>query len=151
MRPIQEFADVAAEFCSWAESQPADHSQDADKAVCFLSKLIAHVHQLPEDFDDEDAPRISQDEWLVVYRRFGTLPFNDYVCYADPHITDEPSSGRGDLADDLADTWRDIKGGLLLYRSGNHAAAAWEWRESFCIHWGRHATSALYALQCWRS
>lgn len=83
----QAFADVAAEFCSWAESQPTDRSQDAGKALFILSKQIAHVHQLPEDFDDEDAPRISHDEWLVLYGRFGTFPFNYYACHADPHLT----------------------------------------------------------------
>jgi hypothetical protein len=56
-----------------------------------------------------------------------------------------------DLADDLADIWRDVKSGLLLYRSENPAAASWEWRFHFKAHWGRHATGAMHALQAWFS
>jgi hypothetical protein len=151
MQPIEAFAKVASEFCSWAESEPADPVEEAARAVKLLSRLVALVHDLPGDFGNEDPRDISHEQWLVVYKRFGSLPFNYYACYADPYLAEAPCPGMGDLADDLADTWRDIKGGLCLYEGGNHAAAAWEWRESFNIHWGRHAASALYALQCWRS
>ena len=151
MQRLEAFFDTATAFCTWAESVPAAPEKEADTAIKVLSKLLALVHELPELFDEEDAPGIAHEEWLAVYKRFGALPFNYYASYAEPHDTNDPSPGIGDVADDLADTWRDLKGGLALYHKGNYAAAAWEWRESFNIHWGRHAAGALYALQCWRS
>jgi len=151
MRQIEAFFDAATPFCKWAESAPATPAEEVDTAIKMLSKLLALVHELPQLFDDEDAPSATHDEWLAVYKRFGALPFNYYACYSEPHLAENPSPGVGDIADDLADIWRDLRGGLELYQKGNYAAAAWEWRESFNIHWGRHASRALYAFQCWRS
>lgn len=151
MHQLEAFFDAAAAFCAWAESAPAVPEGELDTAIKMLSKLLALVHELPETFDEEEAPGTPHEEWLAIYKRFGALPFNYYASYSDPHLMEAPSPGTGDVADDLADTWRDLKGGLALYRKGSYAAAAWEWRESFNIHWGRHAAGALYALQCWRS
>jgi hypothetical protein len=151
MQQLETFFHTASEFCHWAEGSPASAEDEANTAIRLLSKLIAQVHELPPLFDEEDAPDLPHQEWQVIYRRFGVLPFNYYAMNSDPHDMADPSPGTGDLADDLADIWRNLKGGLALYQNENHAAAAWEWKNSFDTHWGRHATSALYALQCWRS
>ncbi|MFC4728403.1 DUF5063 domain-containing protein [Coralloluteibacterium thermophilus] len=152
MQQLDDFFDAATAFCAWAESAPGVPDDEVDTAIKMLSKLLALVHELPELFDEEDAPELTHEEWQVVHKRFlDMLPFNYYASYSEPHDTNDPSPGIGDVADDLADIWRDLKGGLALYHKGNDAAAAWEWRDSFSIHWGRDATSALYALQCWRS
>ncbi len=151
MQQLEAFFDTATAFCTWAESIPAAPEDEANTAIRMLSKLLALAPELPDIFDEEDAPELTHEEWRVVYERFGDLPFNYYLSYAEPHDTEDPAPVVGDVADDLADTWRDLKGGLALYHKGNYAAAAWEWRESFSTHWGRHAAGALYALQCWRS
>jgi hypothetical protein len=151
MHRLEAFFDTATAYCAWAESAPGAAEEELETAIRMLSKLLALVHEIPETFDEEDAPVLSQEEWLAIYKRFGALPFNYYASYADPNHLEDPSPVTGDVADDLADTWRDLKGGLALYLNGNYAAAAWEWRESFNTHWGRHAAGALYALQCWRS
>jgi uncharacterized protein DUF5063 len=54
-----------------------------------------------------------------------------------------------DVADDLADTYRDLWSGLVLYRLGRPEAAAWEWSFSFRAHWGHHVAGARYALHAW--
>lgn len=151
MDRLEAFFHTATVFCIWAEGSPALPDEEAATAVSLLSRLYAQANELPELFDEEDAPRLSHEEWLVIYKRFGSLPFNFYAAYSDPHDVEDPTPGTGHLADDLADIWRDLKSGLALYEKGNHAAAVWEWRNSFNIHWGRHAAAALYALQCWRS
>jgi hypothetical protein len=151
MERLEAFFGTASEFCRWAEVRPATPDDEVATALSLLSRLYAQALELPPLFDEEDAPKVSHEEWLVIYKRFGSLPFNYYAEYSEPHCTEDPSPGMGDLADDLADIWRDLKGGLALYNKGNHAAAAWERRESFNIHWARHAAGALYALQCWRS
>jgi hypothetical protein len=151
MQRLEVFYRTATEFCQWAECTPAGPDEEVATAVRLLSQLYAQALELPSLFDEEDAPGLPHEEWVAIYKRFGALPFNYYATYSVPHDTQDPAPGIGDLADDLADIWRDLKGGLALYAQGNHAAAAWEWRDSFNIHWARHAAGALYALQCWRS
>ncbi len=55
----------------------------------------------------------------------------------------------GDLADDLADVWSDLKSGLRYYEKGRIEDAAHEWRANFDIHWGEHAADAIAVLQEW--
>jgi len=151
MQQLDAFFHTSTAFCQWAEGSPALADDEAETALRLLSKLYAQALELPPLFDEEDAPDRSHDEWLAVHRRFAAMPFNFYAAYSEPHDAADPYPGIGDLADDLADIWRDLKRGLALYQKGNLAAAAWGWRNSFDTHWGRHAAGALYALQCWRS
>ena len=58
----------------------------------------------------------------------------------------EPTSGS--LADDLADTWRDIRAGLSHLDAGAlWTDVAWQFRFDLTTHWGRHAADAVRALQ----
>ena len=51
------------------------------------------------------------------------------------------------LSYDLSDVYRDLKEGLDLIGSGAHPAdGIWHWRESFRMHWGRHATDAIRVI-----
>lgn len=52
------------------------------------------------------------------------------------------------LADDLADIWRDLKAGLVALEVGSVtlSGAYWQWGSSFTSHWGRHAVEAVRAL-----
>ena len=95
MQQLKDFFDTATAFCKWAESLPVAPNDDVDTAIRMLSKLLALVHDLPEIFDEEDAPGLTHEEWLVVYKRFGALPFNYYASYSQPHDTSDPSPGIG--------------------------------------------------------
>jgi hypothetical protein len=148
---LEDFVGTARAYCAWIEGSAASPDLEAETAALLLSKLCAQVHELPDLFDEEEAPRLEHEQWIAAYRRLASLPFNYYSTFAEPCDLESPQPGIGDLADDLADIWRDLRGGLALYEKGNEAAASWEWRNSFQIHWGRHATSALYAIHCWRS
>jgi len=77
------------------------------------------------------------------------MPFRYYESRHNPLDIENREYALGDIADDLADIWRDLKPALELYDNNDHAAAAAEWQFDFEIHWGRHATAALYALHCW--
>lgn len=114
-----------------------------------LGQLCQLALELPIRSGEEEALSISHEDWKLVYQRFSALPFNYYEYCCTPYeLTFEPA-GIGDLADDLADVWRDLKGGLALYQAGHLNAAVWKWRFDFWGHWGKHATSAIYALHCW--
>ena len=150
LRQVQQFADAAKAYCSWAESNSEEQSSQVPAALALLSSLYRLALALPEVFVEQDSPDIQDQEWKNVFVRFGSMPFNYYSQCSDPHeVLGECATA--DLADDLADIWRDLKRGLLVFQAGNIEAACWQWRHSFWSHWGQHATGALYALHGWRS
>ena len=89
------------------------------------------------------------DEWSARFRRFGALPFNYYGDVDEPQKIPPSNPTTGDLADDLADIYRDIKEGLSLAEADHLPEAMYSWRESFRTHWGRHASSAIRVLHIW--
>jgi hypothetical protein len=152
LRRVEAFAAAAEEYCAWTEGATCGRVRDARIARSLVAELFRRALDLPRIHDwDGEAPEISHDEYQRVYRRFGTLPFNYYSQCFDPLAVPAEEPGMADLADDLADIWRDVKAGLLLFRNGNGPGAAWEWRFHFDVHWGRHASGALHALQAWFS
>jgi hypothetical protein len=58
--------------------------------------------------------------------------------------TEEPTIG--DIADDIADIFRDVRNGLWYFDTGRLPDAAWEWAFGFQSHYGRHAAGAVRIL-----
>ena len=90
---------------------------------------------------------ISISDCVLLRRRISRV-LGDFDYY---HMVFHPY-GDGDsightLADDLADIWRDLKEGLLVFDVGDESSrryAVWSWRFHALIHWGlTHVTSAL--------
>ena len=150
-KPIERFVDTARRFCRWAEGDPQDSTSEARTARRLVAELYLHVMDLPEVSADADAPTIGEDQYRSIFKRFGALPFNYYSQCFNPLVVPGEEPVTADLADDLADIWRDVKRGLVLYESGAIETAVWEWRFHFSAHWGHHACGALYALQAWFS
>lgn len=150
-KQIERFADTVRRFCRWAEGEPQDPISDAQTARRLLAELYLQVIDLPEASSDADAPEIAQEQYQSVFKRFGALPFNYYSECFNPLAIPAEQPDIADLADDLADIWRDLKRGLALYEEGAIEAAVWEWSFNFSAHWGHHACGALYALQTWFS
>ena len=147
---VQQFAEAAELFCAWVESSPSAANVEAETALKHLSTLYRFALELPEGLGEEEPGDIPYEAWFAVYQRFAALPFNYYAQCFDPfEIPAEAVTA--DLADDLADTWRDLKRGLLLFKAGHVDSAVWEWRESFWQHWGQHAAGGIYALHAWYS
>lgn len=149
LQAIHQFAEVAEQFCIWAEGAPLSPKREAELANQLLSTLYQRALMLTDVFEDVEAVRVTRDEWDLVYKRFGSLPFNYYMQCADPDNVPNELPGVADLADDLADTWGDLKRGLMLYKAGYPIAASWEWQGSFWSHWGDHAAGGIYALHVW--
>lgn len=148
--PLEDFFEIAKAFCLWSESPPGKPDDEVSTALQFVSRLYSLAFQLPSDFHENEALSIPHEKWQIVFERFDSLPFNYYKTVVDPFELEREDICLGDVADDLADIWRDIKPGILLYESGNREAAGYEWRESFNIHWGQHAANAIWILQSWR-
>ncbi len=150
---MDEFASAVRAYCEWAEHAPEGgtpkwHMQTARR---HLSSLYALAVGLPQDFCDcEPAERaVTSDEWKATSDRFGFLPVSYYGSILDPLEVSAGDTALGDLADDLADTWRDLKDGLILFDAGHRDAAGWHWQNSFDIHWGQHAVDALAIIHVW--
>jgi hypothetical protein len=147
---IARFAESVRAFCTWAEGQPGTPKEEALRARLYLARLYAQVLDLPERQEwQADVPNITHETWQAMFQRFGALPFNYYGDCDDRLEVGLSGASIGDLADDLADIWRDVRSGLDLFDQGAHEAAAYQWQESFVIHWGQHAASALSILHYW--
>ncbi len=146
----EKFSLLAKQYCSWAEESSLAQEDDVKKAIFLLVALYSNALVLSKDGcgDEIEAKEVTNEEWKVIYTRFGSLPFNYYSAPFSPAKLDEEQE-IGDVADDLADIYRDIKNGLWLFENGNIIEAVWEWKQNFNTHWGRHAVSALNALHCY--
>jgi hypothetical protein len=144
--PIARFAAAAERYCAWAESTPESAYGEVDKAIRLLLELVARVLDLPPtEPGEEDFERPTHEQWKAVFRRFATLPIQHYGTHSPQDLEDTPVL-IGDLHDDLADVWRDIREGLAAYAAGDRDSACWQWSFSFGNHWGEHAAEALRVL-----
>ncbi len=151
--------EAAQAYCSLIEdSDEEGHQGDgtayAHQLLTALSDAVAAAVRLPEiEPSDADSPvSITQEQWRACYQRIGRLtgPWAGYYWEASyPFAIDEAAAsvGLGDLSDDLADIWRDLKDGLLALEAGMSIDDVhWEWRHSYWAHWGHHAAGAMRAL-----
>lgn len=150
--PVEAFGELAASYCALIEQLEGHDPQDVlDRLWVLLPALISGATQLPEvePTTGAEAPEISHVEWS---ERFGTLNAvlgerGSYWTTMEVQADREPAVVNLPLADDLADIWRDLRGGLdSLASTGVVADAVWEWRFTFEIHWGAHAVEALRAV-----
>jgi hypothetical protein len=146
------FAELAREYCRWADGPPGKPRDEWYRANLYLAKLYLAGLELPVvDHADHSAETLPLCDYDRVRKRFVILPLGSYFKIFDPFAgladgkPEEPVVGG--LGDDLADIYRDLKRALALWDLGQHRAAIWEWKFNFGCHWSEHATSALRALR----
>lgn len=141
---------MAAEYCSLIERRRRRSTRALLRAVHrLLPRLYAEALCLKPDRDSEPAEgrRMSHDGWWKLYKSLQAQLgfFGFYREVFDPFARQEEPI-LADLADDLADIYRDLKGGLTLWANGHRGAAVERWAEDFRIHWSEHASGAIRAL-----
>lgn len=157
---VQAFQQAAARFCALLESFPPDVQEWVEHVLAVVARLYACAHQLPEASladDDRDIPdeyEVSDEEWKrvcnLVRNALGLQCY--YWSYFDPSVPHDetPYAVCGDLADDLADIYRDIKPGLRAWETNDDKflpMIIFDWKEPlFSSHWGVHAVDAMRAL-----
>ena len=151
---LDAFAAEAEAFVAWFGQPPADEAAAAREALVRLTRLFLAGLGLPAPDPaawekEPDAPSVSHEEWDIVFRSLAWLPVDFYSCTIDPLEVPGSELVVGSVADDLADVWGDVEGGLRAWRRGHRAAACWAWGFHFRCHWGRHATQAMEALRAW--
>jgi hypothetical protein len=148
---LDRFAAAAEVYVRWARDGRDRGAENAREALRRLADLYRAGLDLPQDAGDDEGEedRPSHDEWRAVYEGLGVrLPFRRYSAVVDP-LEEDPPSDDHDVADDLADVWRDVVQGLRSFNVGHRGRATWGWRFGFENHWGAHAVSALRALHSW--
>lgn len=152
---VAEFAAEAEIFETWARDATDEGEWAAREALLRITRLYVAALWLPPAWNDElsadaEPERVTHDEWSTIFGRSSRLPFNSYSMVFEP--LDVPASEEpvvGNIADDIADIYRDIVSGLRAFRIGKRAEAIWEWGFGFHSHWGRHAVCAIGALHAW--
>jgi hypothetical protein len=152
---LNAFANEAQRFCEWARN-PSGDDAGAREALLRVSALYLAGLQLSGDWHSSLEPEplpdtVSKAEWQRVYAAVEALPFQYYSEVTNPLDVPPEDAGVGDLADDIADIYRDIAEGLRLYEAGHPREALWQWVFNLTFHWGAHATSAMRALHWYLS
>ena len=157
---VVHFVEAARTFCRLVETDAPEPDRWMLQILVAVADLYAAAHHLPvpdldsASIDPEDRFDLTSSEYREVFLRVGRrLGENRYYTYcfdiADLSA-DQQSPGIGDLADDLADIYRDIKPGLRAWDANVAEYVSdiiFEWKDLlFRTHWGRHAVDALRAL-----
>ncbi|MCU7805773.1 MAG: DUF5063 domain-containing protein [Candidatus Thiodiazotropha sp. (ex Lucinoma borealis)] len=143
---LTEFARLARNYCNFSE-QEAPESAEVALILKLVSALYASAFLLKKKPGIEClGPNVTKDISDAIFKRFGSLRFNYYRVVDDPEKIpgDQPSAG--DLADDLRDIYVDLKSGLASFDAGDINQAEEDWRTSFYLHWGQHATNVISVL-----
>jgi len=149
---LQAFAKAASAFVSWAESSDVSRQLAPQVAARLLSALYAEaaillagekleavrvIPEVPEKY------QVSAEQARALFTAF---PAQYYWTSCEPLAAQPDSLACGDLADDLADTYADVKEGLLSYVAGDFSWARKHWIGTYVVHWGSHVACALPAL-----
>jgi hypothetical protein len=156
---VVRFVQAARAYCDLVECPNSDTELWVKGLLQSVSQLYSSVLQLPdldvEEFDKvPDIFDIDHGGWQGIWNRIGNLlgEARWYWAYFDPTepLDSEEKPLVGDLADDLADIYLDIKPGLAAWDTGIDEYVPeilWDWKEiCFDSHWGLHAVDALRAL-----
>ena len=150
---LQAFAAEARNYCAWAVS-----IEEGDQGAAAALRRIVGLYQaalhLPsasvDGTQDNPVEFVGTDERELVRVGCARLPLRYYSEQFDPlsvPSTEEPTIG--DIADDIADIFHDVREGLWYFDRGQVRDAAWEWAFGFQSHWGRHAACAIRALHAY--
>jgi hypothetical protein len=132
--------------------------EEGDQAVSHALRRIVALYQaalkLPapraEGTHSDALEYVGDTERERVRAACAGLPLQYYSEQFDPlpvPPTEEPTIG--DIADDIADIFHDVRNGLWHFDAGRVADAVWEWAFGFQSHWGRHASSAIRTLHAY--
>jgi hypothetical protein len=157
---VRAFVAAATRYCGLIESQPTDRDlwlAETLQAIAMLYAAAPVVRELGLPGGSRAIPselRLSNEQWQTLFGHLRQILGKDahYSSHFNP-LTADPADEQttiGDLADDLADIYRDLKPGLAAWSlSGNayEEDILFQWvHYGHVHHWGRHAVDAMRAL-----
>jgi len=154
------FIEAARQYCGLVETSPVNMKAWVRDLLTALSELYAaalglrsiEVDRTPDC--DLSQFEVSHLEWRALYHRLCAYLGHDawYWMYFEPMKTqvEKAEPVGGNLADDLADVYRDIAAGLRAWNANDdpeYDEAVFQWvLGGLDIHWGAHAVDALGIL-----
>lgn len=158
---VTPFVQAARRYCDLIDDVPAGAAESAswpEQVLAALAQLYTCAHWLPTTYDLAQVSEVALDvttaEWRAIYqallKRLG--PAGVYWAPYDPCEPPNPNAppDTGDLADDLADIYRDVQPVVRAYVNHDEIYLAESLNTCrnvlFNIHWGVHAVSALNVL-----
>ena len=146
---VVAFEQAARRFVALVGDPPADGqrlAEDLYRAVLGLGRAIFALPDVePGDGPDEIGLRVDDDEWHRVYQGASHVPGVPYYDFVWP----DGDQTLGDVADDVADIYRDLKPGLLAWDMQEDelvAGTVWHWKFTHASHWGIHLSGLQSAL-----
>lgn len=148
---VKRFIEAARKFRAQIEDQELRGKELVRSLLPSVVELYAAALKL-EEIETGESPdqefSMSHDEWQTLFKQLGERIGLDawYQEIFDPTDAKDHEPVAGNLADDLADIYRDIIPPLKAWESADdsiYGRVVDEWRLSFSIHWGNHAVGAL--------
>jgi len=154
------FVEAARQYCELVEKRPTDVKAWTRALLPALSELYAYAVGLSGieavDTGDKTMSRfqVTHGEWRSIYHRLSAQLGPDawYWMTFEPMKTQREKAEPvgGNLADDLADVYRDVVPGLRAWNLGDDSLLdeiVFQWvKGGFEVHWGSHAVDALGIL-----
>ncbi len=143
--PPDTFTAYVNSFCQWAESD----SHDLETARRLLLALMEGAPALgTSGAPTQRVPLgLPQDVQWQDTKRFADFPFQCYypVLWADETHPEGPFTDN--IHTDFAHIYAELKHGLQAVERGDSAQAIQYWRDSYFLHWGHHASAAVWAME----
>ena len=143
---IEAFIDNAHKYCDWVESDVHDLSAVRQLLLSLMAGIPYLIATGSDSGSTESLTHTGYSKWLSDHRRFTDVPFQYYRSIVNPHDLEDESSTTGDICDDFADIYGDLKHGLDAIDCDCGIYAINHWRESYSQHWGCHAANAVMAI-----
>ena len=149
---VARFRAAATDYLTCIDAAGDQGAEQTMRAVAaLLGSLYAAAINLPKiEPENDDTPEDAQpgSAWDGLYQRLGDAGIGTYYWQVNHFLDDQPAeAGVGDLGDDLADIYLDLRRGFAILDSGGSINdAVWEWRFSFEHHWGQHAVDGLRVI-----
>jgi len=151
---VEQFRSTALGYCALLEDlERIDFSTFVRSCHESLATLYLAGLSLPlvEPGSEDLTLDLDSARWKVMYdaltRKLGNHNLHWFVF--DPCDPDDHRAIQHTLADDLAEVYQHIKGGLEPWPPSTAIEAddrVWDWRWGFENHWGRHAGNAIRVL-----
>jgi hypothetical protein len=155
-RNVIEFATVANEFCTFAESvndlTRKDFLGKLQKMFPLLYLKASLLPQLSEE-DAEESPEkfVTEEDYLFILRKLSSKlgEFDSYPEIFEPGTPLGEANVEANISENVADIYQDLKDFILSYRIGTvevMRAALWECRNNFEQYWGQKLVNGLRAV-----
>ena len=156
-KTVERFVDSAKRFCSLIEHHQSltawEFVRSCAPCLANLYGAAVTLSLLSVEIDSAELVEdvISTDQATAIDRQISEKLGGQCLYWEvlDPRIESDPvmdGLGVGDLADDMADIYREVKNGLCAFNRGPTNEAIWHWQEGFCSHWGDHVVDALRGM-----